>query len=72
MARSNCRWGPLWAELWSGPPFVVYGHMPRPYIYKLKWSVCLDTGCVMGGHLTAYVLPEKRFVQVRAKARYWS
>jgi predicted phosphodiesterase len=62
---------PLWAELWSGPPFVVYGHTPRPYIYKLKWSVGLDTGCVMGGHLTAYILPEKRFVQVRAKQRYF-
>ncbi len=62
---------PLWADLWSGPPFVVYGHTPRPYIYKLKWSAGIDTGCVMGGHLTAYVLPEKRFVQVKAKARYW-
>jgi serine/threonine protein phosphatase 1 len=63
---------PAWADLWSGPPFVVYGHTPRPDVYKLKWSVGLDTGCVMGGHLTAYVLPEKRFVQVKARQRYWS
>lgn len=63
---------PAWADLWSGPPFVVYGHTPRPEIYKLKWSVGIDTGCVMGGHLTAYVLPEKRFVQVKARQRYWS
>jgi len=64
---------PLWADLWNGPPFVVYGHTPRPDIYKLKWSAGIDTGCVMGGHLTAYVLPEKRFVQVRARQRYyWS
>jgi serine/threonine protein phosphatase 1 len=62
---------PLWADLWSGPPFVVYGHTPRPDIYKLKWSVGIDTACVMGGHLTAYVLPEKRFVQVKARQRYW-
>jgi hypothetical protein len=63
---------PAWADLWSGPPFVVYGHTPRPEIYKLKWSLGIDTGCVQGGYLTAYVLPEKRFVQVKARQRYWS
>lgn len=63
---------PVWADLWSGPPFVVYGHTPRPEVYKLKWSVGIDTGCAMGGHLTAYVLPEKRFVQVKARQRYWT
>jgi predicted phosphodiesterase len=62
---------PSWADLWCGPPFVVYGHTPRPEIYKLKWSVGIDTGCVLGGHLTAYILPEKRFVQVKARDRYW-
>jgi hypothetical protein len=44
-----------------------YGHTPRPEIYKLKWSVGIDTACVMGGHLTAYILPEKRYVQVKAR-----
>ena len=63
---------PAWADLWSGPPFVVYGHTPRPEIYKLKWSLGIDTGCVQGGNLTAYILPEKRFVQVKARQRYWS
>jgi serine/threonine protein phosphatase 1 len=63
---------PAWADLWSGPPFVVYGHTPRPEVYKLKWSVGIDTGCVQGGHLTAYILPEKRFLQVKARQRYWA
>ncbi len=62
---------PVWADLWSGPPFVVYGHTPRPEIYKLKWSVGIDTGCANGGYLTAYILPEKRFVQVKARKRYY-
>ena len=70
--RAECPSGVLWADLWSGPPFVVYGHTPRPDIYKLKWSAGIDTGCVMGGHLTAYVLPDRRFIQVRAKQRYFS
>jgi len=62
---------PPWADFWSGPPFVVYGHTSRTEIYKLKWSVCIDTACAMGGSLTAYILPEKRFVQVKARQRYW-
>ena len=70
--RADVPEAPAWADLWSGPPFVVYGHTPRREIYKLKWSVGIDTGCVMGGHLTAYELPEKRFLQVKARQRYWS
>ncbi len=62
---------PAWADLWSGPPFVVYGHTPREEVYKLKWSVGIDTGCVLGGYLTAFELPEKRFTQVKARQRYW-
>lgn len=61
---------PSWADLWSGPPFVIYGHTPREEVYKLKWSLGIDTGCVLGGHLTAYELPEKRFFQVKARQRY--
>ena len=70
--RADCPDCPPWADLWTGPPFVVYGHTPRPEIYKLKWSVCIDTACVMGGHLTACLLPENRFVQVKARKQYYA
>ena len=69
--RSEAPEAPLWADLWNGPPFVVYGHTPRPEIYKLKWSVGIDTACVMGGCLTAYVLPERSFIQVKARKAYY-
>lgn len=69
--RADSEGSPAWADLWNGPPFVVYGHTPRPEVYKLKWSVGIDTACVMGGYLTAYLLPEKRFVQVKARRRYY-
>ncbi len=69
--RAEAPDGVPWAERWCGPPFVVYGHTPRPDIFKLKWSVGLDTACVMGGHLTAYLLPERRFIQVKARRRYY-
>jgi predicted phosphodiesterase len=70
--RADVPDAPFWADLWSGPPYVIYGHTPRPEIYKLKWSLGLDTACVMGGHLTAFILPEKRFVQVKARQRYFT
>ena len=69
--RAEAPEAPPWADIWDGPPFVVYGHTPRPHIYKRRWSVGIDTGCVLGGHLTAYVLPERRFVRVKARQRYF-
>ena len=62
---------PHWSELWGGPPFVVYGHTPRPEISRLKWSLGIDTGCVLGGYLTACVLPDRKIIQVRAREKYY-
>jgi hypothetical protein len=70
--RSDCETCPVWADKWQGPPFVVYGHTPREDVYKTEWSICLDTACVMGGKLSALILPEKKLVQVRAKESYCS
>lgn len=69
--RSEDPGAPHWSELWVGPPFVVYGHNPRPDVSRLKWSLGIDTGCVLGGSLTACILPEKRIVQVRAREKYY-
>ncbi|MDB6170194.1 MAG: metallophosphoesterase [Verrucomicrobia bacterium] len=69
--RSEMPDAPHWSELWSGPPFVVYGHTPRLEVSRLKWSLGIDTGCVLGGHLTACILPEKRILQVRAREKYY-
>ncbi|MFW5883116.1 MAG: metallophosphoesterase [Verrucomicrobiota bacterium] len=59
-----------WADFWQGPPFVVYGHTPRPGILRRRWSLGIDTACVYGGHLTAVILPEKRIVRVPAHRTY--
>jgi predicted phosphodiesterase len=69
--RADAPDAPSWADLWGGPPLVVYGHTPRPEVYKLKWSIGIDTACVNGGSLTAYILPERRLVQVKARQRYY-
>lgn len=69
--RADVPDAPQWSELWKGPPFVVYGHTPRPEVAREKWSIGIDTGCVMGTALTAYVLPEGRIVQVKARRAYF-
>jgi hypothetical protein len=69
--RSDAPNAPHWSELWSGPPFVVYGHTSRPDILRLKGSLGIDTSCAMGGSLTACILPEKQIVQVKARQKYY-
>lgn len=69
--RKDAEGGVLWADKWLGPSYVVYGHTPRPEIYETPFTQCLDTACVMGGKLSALVLPSRLVVQVRARQKYW-
>ena len=69
--RSELPDAPHWSALWEGPPFVVYGHTPREEVSHTKWTLGIDTACVLGGCLTAYILPEKRIVQVKARETYY-
>lgn len=62
---------PHWSEKWMGPPFVVYGHTPRPKPERLKWALGIDTACVQGGALTACILPGRTLVQVPARETYY-
>ncbi len=62
---------PHWSERWRGPPFVIYGHTPRRDPARTKWSLGIDTGCVLGGALTACILPGRELVQVAARRRYF-
>lgn len=60
----------LWADHWKGKPFVVYGHHSRPEIFKRPGSIGIDTGCVYGGYLTAYIVEDQSIIQVPAKEKY--
>ncbi|TMR07616.1 polynucleotide kinase-phosphatase [Nonomuraea turkmeniaca] len=56
-----------WAEEYRGRAMVVYGHTPTLRPEWINNTICLDTGCVFGGHLTALRYPERQIVQVRAE-----
>ena len=68
--RSDAPDAAPWADSWGGSPFVVYGHTPRPRVLERKGSIGIDTGCVYGGYLTAYIIEDKSFVQVVAHKAY--
>lgn len=59
-----------WAEDYRGRAAVVYGHTPVPEASWLNNTICLDTGAVFGGRLTALRWPERELVDVRAE-RVW-
>lgn len=59
-----------WAAEYRGKAAVVYGHTPVPEPEWLNNTVCIDTGCVFGGSLTALRWPEREFVAVKAHATY--
>src|SRR5688572_19816396 len=60
-----------WAEDYRGDAFVVYGHTPVPEASWLNRTICVDTGCVFGGSLTALRYPERELVSVPAARTYW-
>ncbi|MBL8258223.1 MAG: polynucleotide kinase-phosphatase [Candidatus Competibacteraceae bacterium] len=60
-----------WAAEYRGRAWVVYGHTPTPVAEWLNRTICIDTGCVFGGALTALRYPEKTLVAVPARREYY-
>ncbi len=60
----------LWATEYRGRAVVLYGHTPVPAAEWLNNTLCLDTGCVFGGRLTALNYPERTTVSVPAARVY--
>lgn len=66
----------FWSEVWTGPQSVVYGHTVRRTVkvddfnHGACWGI--DTGCVYGGYLSAWILTDNYvdLVSVKAKSVY--
>jgi diadenosine tetraphosphatase ApaH/serine/threonine PP2A family protein phosphatase len=59
-----------WQRSYRGEARVVYGHTPVTEAVWVNRTLCLDTGVVFGGRLTALRYPELEMVDVPAE-RVW-
>ena len=60
-----------WAQEYRGRAMVLYGHTPVPAPEWVNNTMCLDTGCVFGGSLTALRYPERTMATVPAARVYY-
>lgn len=61
-----------WAELYRGTQAIVYGHTPTHAPNWVNNTICIDTGCVFGGSLTAVRFPERQLVSVAATRLHYT
>ncbi len=59
-----------WADDYRGDALVVHGHTPVVEPEWINGTICIDTGCVFGGRLTALRYPERELVSVPARRPY--
>ena len=59
-----------WAADYRGKTAIVYGHVACDEATWFNNTICIDTGAVYGGDLTALRWPERELVSVRASAAY--
>ncbi|WP_067721596.1 polynucleotide kinase-phosphatase [Nocardia yamanashiensis] len=56
-----------WANDYRGKALVLYGHTPMTNLVWVNNTLCLDTGVVFGGQLSALRYPEREPVSVPAE-----
>ncbi len=59
-----------WAANYRARASVVYGHTPALAPEWVNRCICIDTGCVFGGALTALRWPEQELVSVPADKKH--
>ncbi len=64
------RKGTPWYEAYEGPATALFGHWPSPAPRRGPRAIGLDTGCVYGHKLTAYVVETGEFHSVPALRAY--
>lgn len=66
----TARDGTPWYEVYDGEKIVLFGHWPAPEPRRGKRAIGLDTGCVYGNELTAYIIETGEFKTVPARRAY--
>ncbi|HEV7903567.1 MAG TPA: metallophosphoesterase [Pyrinomonadaceae bacterium] len=69
-ADRTSRDGTPWYEVYRGEKIVLFGHWPASAPRRAPCAIGLDTGCVYGYDLTAYVIETGEFVSVKARRAY--
>jgi hypothetical protein len=62
--------GTPWYHVYNGDKVVLFGHWPAAEPRRGPKAIGLDTGCVYGYSLTAYIIETDEFVSVKAKKAY--
>ncbi|HUE82156.1 MAG TPA: metallophosphoesterase [Pyrinomonadaceae bacterium] len=65
-ADRTSREGLPWFEVYDGEKMVLFGHWPGPEPKIARRAIGLDTGCVYGHLLTAYIIETNEFLSVGA------
>lgn len=64
------REGTPWYEVYDGEKTVLFGHWPADEARRGPRAIGLDTGCVYGYRLTAYLIESNEFLSVKARRAY--
>jgi calcineurin-like phosphoesterase family protein len=59
-----------WYAVYRGEKIVLFGHWPHRKPRRGPRAIGLDTGCVYGGRLTAYIIEADQFASVPARRVY--
>jgi len=69
-ATADAKQGTAWAQQWSGPRTIVFGHDAQRGFQRASMAIGLDTGAVYGRQLTALILPGRELVEVHSAKVY--
>lgn len=69
-ANPSRRKGVPWYKVYRGRKTVLFGHWPAKEPRRAARAIGLDTGCVYGGHLSAFILEANQLLSVPARRVY--
>lgn len=64
------REGTPWYDVYNGEKTILFGHWPAREVRRAQRAIGLDTGCVYGHRLTAYIVETGDIVSVKAHRVY--